>query len=431
MPDDKPKHSEKEKPKAPPKDEAKNNKKDDKEKEEPKETPAERKRRRRFWMILLCCVLGVIGIAVVALAIWHKPFYVGGNGIVTTIDRAEVRAIDEGPIEKIHVEDGDRVEKGQLLITLTNRLHEANVKLAQATLASSEAKLARKDDVVELAGAVEASAIDLAKAKLAHYEATYNHSKLVAERTKLEEAEAARRARAELEAARETFTRTQSLADRGLIGVEEAAKAKLDLELKDSLYTVKQIPHEEELAAELAALERQISLARCDVAAANAAYDAELAKALHAVELSQAALAVSEVQQDAREIRSPLDGFVTLYDLELGETVSKNSPVGEVFDDRAFIIKAKVRERYLHRVQLGQEVRIEFDGYPRHYFGYFWGKVTKLSKVVTPQRAGEGYFVVHVELEPTDQITLRPGLSAYISIEAGTVCGLRWLIGLD
>jgi len=104
--------------------------------------------------------------------------------------------------------------------------------------------------------------------------------------------------------------------------------------------------------------------------------------------------------------------------------------LGEVFDDRAFVIKAKVKERYVHCLRPGQQARIEFDAYPRRVFGDFWGSVTKLAGVVTPQRQGEGYIIVHVELGPTEQ-ELRPGLSATISIRAGTASALRWLLGLE
>ena len=389
-------------------------------------TPAERRsRRRRRWLIAIV-VLAALGAAVMGLHFWQKPFYVREAGWVSTLNKAEIRPLDQGPIEQILVKDNDRVAKGQLLVKLSNRVQEANLELARANLDRCERALVERNGSVELTGSVQWPAIARARAELEHYQATLALRRLAIERTKIENAEAARRAKAELDAAKASFERMKSLDEKELAGARELENVKLDLELKESLYEVKKNTREAELNAELVALEKQIELVKCSVDSAKASYNAELVEARHRLEQARAAYKIALAMSDAREVRSPLEGFIRLHDVVVGESVGNGTRLGEVFDDSAYLVKAKVKERYLDRVEVGQQARIRLVGRE----GTFWGRVKALPRAITPQTTGEGYFVATIELEPTD-VELGPGLQAFISIEAGTISGLQWLLGQD
>jgi HlyD family secretion protein len=68
---------------------------------------------------------------------------------------------------------------------------------------------------------------------------------------------------------------------------------------------------------------------------------------------------------EALAVRSPIDGRVTNFALQVGALVKQGDRVGRVDDPLQFKLVAQVDEFYLDRVQLGQHAVVIFEGQPR------------------------------------------------------------------
>lgn len=78
-------------------------------------------------------------------------------------------------------------------------------------------------------------------------------------------------------------------------------------------------------------------------------------------------------------VQSPLTGIVGRVYVDIGQNVDMQTPIGLVVNMDKVQIDLDIPEKYLPRVSLGQEARIDVDAYPQEEFS---GRVTKISPVV-------------------------------------------------
>ncbi|MCQ4161358.1 efflux RND transporter periplasmic adaptor subunit [Roseomonas sp. GC11] len=71
------------------------------------------------------------------------PLEITANGNVVAENTVSVRSRVDGHIEKVHVQEGQRVTRGQLLFTLDSRMAQAQLAQQEAQLSSARAQLAR------------------------------------------------------------------------------------------------------------------------------------------------------------------------------------------------------------------------------------------------------------------------------------------------
>ena len=137
---------------------------------------------------------------------------------------------------------------------------------------------------------------------------------------------------------------------------------------------------------------------------AQARYDA--AKA--ALEKAQAAL-------DAATMTAPFDGTVISVGAEVGDIISSSTIVVTLADLSNLRILATVDETDISKVEVGQEATITFDAFPGRKFH---GKVLEVpleGKLVQNVVSYE----VPISLEGTEEVSLRPGMTANVSIVVG------------
>ena len=118
-------------------------------------------------------------------------------------------------------------------------------------------------------------------------------------------------------------------------------------------------------------------LERLQSAAAAAA--ARLQSVRASVRESQAARAGAEVTESIRDqlvLLSPADGIVLTRFAERGEVIAAGVPVVSVGLVRAPWIRAFVGERFVARLQTGQDVRLRVDGYPDTAFA---GRISEIA----------------------------------------------------
>ncbi|SCZ55608.1 efflux RND transporter periplasmic adaptor subunit [Thiohalomonas denitrificans] len=275
-------------------------------------------------------LIALIGIAVVVAAIYLWPGTDDGEGpgerltIYGNVDIREVTVAFKGSerIATLNVEEGDRVQAGQLLGSLETLRLEHALERAHARMVAQQAQLA----------ALKAG-------------------------TRPEEI---RRARAEVEAAqaravnaRRTYSRLQNLLEQKLASEEDVDEAKASRDAanaqlraaRESLQLAEKGPREEDIAAAratLKSLEAEVALAELDLAEAS--------------------------------LESPVGGVIRDRILEAGEMASPQRPVYTVAIDSPLWVRAYLPEPQLGHVRIGMGAWVISDSFPgkryRAWVGY-------------------------------------------------------------
>jgi HlyD family secretion protein len=259
-----------------------------------------------------------------------EPALVAGPGRVEPVsEEIELGADLGGKLRQVPVEEGDRVERGQILAVLENADYEARVALARAELALREAELRR---VANGARAQE----------------------------RREAAAAVREAEAVLENARVEYQRRKTGYEQEVFSREEADRAEREIGVARARHA--------------AAVERWNLLE-----AGEREEDHRRAEAL--VALAQARLAEARALYEKTIIRSPIAGVVLRKHLKAGEIFSemRQSPILTLGDSATLRVRVDVDETDIGRVRLGQSAYVTADAFPGEKFT---GRVVRIGQLL-------------------------------------------------
>lgn len=285
-----------------------------------------------------------------------------------------IAAAMTGRLAEVRPDEGDAVERGQVVATLENADHLARVEAAAASVAIAEAALER---VINGARPSEREAAAAA----------------------VREAEAVL-ARAEKEAARQ-----QGLAERRLGSGQDLDNARSLLDISRA----------------------QLARARAqkDVIDAPARAD-EKAKAQAELALAKAQLALAQAVYEKSLIRSPIDGVVLRRLRRAGEQVTElgDTPILAVGDIAHLRVRAEVDEADIGLVQLGQDAYIRADAYGERRIP---GKVERIGNTMgrkritsddPSERKDNRVLEVLIALEPGISLPVGLRVDVYISIKS-------------
>ena len=364
-------------------------------------------------------------IVVIALAGWLawqqtrvEPFVVSG---FIEADIARIGSRVGGRIAEVLVDEGSKVAKGQSLIRIDPFDLNAQLANAKSILAALESELARltagfRPEEIEQARALrdEAAAtldrlvagprpdeINIARELLKIEQANYDYAKTEYERlSRLREQ--AQAAPTELDnALREIKSAEAKVAE---------AQHRLDLLLEGT--------RKEEIAAARATLAKTQQALQL----AEAGYrKEEIARAEAEVSAAKARVAAIEVQLDELTITSPCDCVVEAMDLEPGDIIAANAPSIALLDPSQMWVRAYVPEARLGEVQLGTEVPIGVDTFPK---ARFKSRITFVAReaeftprnVQTPEERSKQVFRIKATLDEGHD-RLRVGMTADVHFD--------------
>lgn len=251
----------------------------------------------------------------------HSPGRVEG-----ATPEVELRPERPGRVDRILVEQGDIVEKGDILIILDDREHKLEVLLAEVEHSMAESQLQRLINGSRKEERAEAEAIYRAK-------------------------------RSELERALLTWKRTSRLRAEDAVSQQEA----------DNQRTIA-----ESLTAEVEAAK-----ARSNLLSAPARED-EVRIAKVRIEAAKARWDLAKVELDRTRVYAPGRAQVLQINVEPGELAGPRSvePALALADTSRFRVRAFVEELDAPRVFVGQTAVVTVDGLPGKIFH---GQVTRLS----------------------------------------------------
>lgn len=270
-----------------------------------------------------------------------------------------------GMITRLYVEEGMRVQKGDLLAELESTDYEADLRRAKAELAAAKHRL------LELTNGSRNEEIDAA-------------------RSELEEAQAQR------DQLRSEWARRKQLHT-------ERVLSDTDYELAESAYHA--IVHRiGKLKANLALLKEGPRHERIDLARAD-------------VEASKADVMKAQWRLDNCRIVAPISGTILRKNAEEGNIVNPiafngSYSVCDIADLSDLEIDLTIQERDLHQITVGQRCEIESRAFPdRKYQGY----VSRLMPVA--DRSKQSVAVrVKVEIPSEEEgVYLKPDMTARVS----------------
>jgi HlyD family secretion protein len=290
---------------------------------------------------------------------------VAASGTVRPVQTVNLSPENAGVLEELYVEQGDRVEAGQLIARMRSRDTAAQVQQNQAAVAEAEAALAdlrqgsRPDEIAQAEASVAANRAQV------------------------------RDAQARLDLATSELARRQQLFDRGAVAATDLDTAAREQRSAQAALEQAQarVTESQRRVDDLRSGPRQEAIAQAE---------ARLAQA-------RAQLGGAQIRQDESLIRAPFSGVVTQKFATEGAFVTPTTSASELSSATSTAIVAlaedlevlaEVPEADIALIEPGQTVEVVADAFPDQTFQ---GRV----KLVAPeaiQRQNVTLFQVRVDL---------------------------------
>ena len=337
----------------------------------------DRWRRSLKRLLKVVVVLGGLG---AVLWFWHPELKVAGEFSVLPIHNADVRAEVEGIIAEIFHDEGDVVNRGDVIARLGDRDYRAELRKINAQIAEKQANLKL------LKAGPRAEEVELAKTLVAKATERIKYARLVLEMN-------------------------QSLFEEKLVSRKEFEESRELLSVRDK--------------------ELQEANDRLKVLLAGSR--PEEIEALEA-ELTRWRAQQSHLEDQFRllQILSPAAGIVTTHRLKenVGQHVAKGDLVAEVHELKTITAEILVPEKEIADVKIGQKVVLKARAHPTLDF---LGTVTAMAPVAskTNDWRNERTVLVTTQLD-NSSFLLRPEMTGLAKIycgeqRAGALLGRRLL----
>lgn len=337
------------------------------------------------------------------------------SGKVVPVQSVNISPKNPGVLGQLYVEQGDRVQNGQIIARMDVGEIEAQVLQYKANIAQAQAQLdqARAGN--------RPQEIAQAKARLAQVEAQLAAARAGNRNQEIGQAQAqVQSAKAQVNLTQSRVNRYRELTRQGATSqdqldqyISEDSRAKASLEeAQKRLSLLQSGTRSEEIdAKEAAVTEARAALVLLE----NGSRPEEIAQRQAAVKAAQAQLQAAEVRLADTVIRSPFSGIVTQKYANIGSFVTPTTSASSsasatsssiVAVAQGLEVLAQVPEADIGRIKAGQQVDIVADAYADQVFK---GRVRLIAPEAVVEQ-GVTSFQVRVVLE-TGTDKLRSGLN--------------------
>ncbi len=346
-----------------------------------------------------------------------KPLKVSGY-----IEADEIRLGSRvgGRVHAVHIEEGDTVRPGELLLELDPfdllaLRAEADAQLQAKTAEYHKLKAGfREEEIAEVEAKFRQLSADLEKLKNGPRPQEIDVAKAEFES-----------AHADFELQKKKHERIVSLFEKGVATKDELDQADKGLEAAQALINARQ----KQLDLLLAGTRpEEIAAAKAGMEQAQAAWklrkkgnrQEDIDQAHASMRAAQSALDAMDRQIAELKVYAPLAGTIQAVDLHPGDLVKANSPVLSMLDNRHLWVRAYVPENHLN-LSLHQKLKVTVDSYPEESFT---GEITFISEqaeftprnVQTPEERSKQVFRIKVHLvDGLDKV--RAGMGADVWLE--------------
>lgn len=388
-------------------------------------------------------IVALLGLCVFGLAIFGRldivavaPGKLVPSGRVKVIQPAVI-----GVVRSILVHDGMRVKAGQLLLALdptqaaadTDKATDERLN-AQLTVARSQALLHAQESgarpvVARVAGAPETRQTQtqaLADGIYTEYRAKTDSLQ-----------DELRKREAELATTQDEVNRLRATAP---LAEQEAADYRVlskNHYVAQHDYLEKQqnaLSQEGDLAAQVSqARELQAAIAeqKSDIRTTSADFRRaaldDLGKAQEVLSQARDDQTKAEDRQRFMRLTAPVSGTVQQLAVHtVGGVVTIAQPLLEIVPDNSLEVEARLANKDIGFVEVGQPAVVKIDAFPYTRFGYLHGTVEEVSNDAVSDKKGQLFFIVRVKI-PGNQfrvgrkwVDLTPGMQVQAEIHTGT-----------
>ncbi|MDQ7840330.1 MAG: efflux RND transporter periplasmic adaptor subunit [bacterium] len=350
---------------------------------------------------------------------------VSATGTLKPYSHVEVRSRATGTVVEVHVQEGDRVSKGRLLVVIDDRDARAEHETRAAQLASAQARLEQSRSQLALTRAQTQTRVVEAEASLAIAAARLAQVVAGSRPEQLDQArEALRQAELSAELARQNLARTRDLFTDGLI-----SRAQLDQVQNQHDVAQAQLRSAQARLREITTGSRpeEIEVSRAQVRQAEAALAqaraALLQEGVQAADVVAAEAQVRNVRAQLAQARdrlgearilAPIAGIVARQLVQVGQSViggtgSGGTLVMVIADVQVVQAEVGVDESDIANIVTGLAVRVTADALPRRTFN---GKVARIApQAAVVQNVTQYEVIVEVE-DPGRELRLGMTLDA-------------------
>jgi membrane fusion protein (multidrug efflux system) len=367
-----------------------------------------------------------------------------------------------GRIVQLRVEEGDRVQAGQVLVEIDPKDYLAAQAQAQANLEMARHDLARavtqlsltRERVIQGIGTAEASLRESGESlKFAEDDATLQTDRVNKDidraRANLQAAKAkVLEAKATLENAKKEFDRNHELFRKSYVAENardsaetawQVAQSKYDVALENERDAVSQVEMAEANQRSITLKKQSIRVseqvrerAKINVALAQEEKkqialqekSIELLKAK--VQETEATLQLAEIHLQETKVLSPISGVISKRLVDQGQVVQVGQPLLVVNNPTEKWVVANVEETKVRRVHQGAKTLVEVDAFPgRDFEGRveFIGSAASSEFALLPSENPSGNFIkvthripVRVSVQDPKNM-LKPGMMVVVAIE--------------
>lgn len=420
-----------------------------------------KKHYNRKNVVILLSVFLVIGLFFLVRWAYMSYFYVSTDDAQIKGNLIGVGVKISARVAEIKAEEGDKVEKGQLLAQLDGRDLEAS--LAQAIAAEDAARIekqrfAQELDLIQREAEIK---VDAAGNLLSSSGENLNISEQELMMQKITASADLDRQKAELEVAKANYAQLQAVNIRASRDASRAAqlfnKGAISKQSEEELSTnyittqeksraAKENVREQENLLEIANSRlRNISIKEsqyktsknnlatsygnvelAQISASRARLDYQKLKVLSA-KLKEAEAKVKYYKEILKEtiVISPASGIVARRNVRLGEVTAPGVPLFYIADSSQIWVTANIEESKIQNIHLGANVNIHIDAYPNQKFKgkvEFIGPTTSSEFSLFPSDNPSGTFIkvthripVRIKVDASSGF-LKPGMNAVVDI---------------
>ncbi|WP_427160810.1 efflux RND transporter periplasmic adaptor subunit [Aliinostoc sp. HNIBRCY26] len=337
------------------------------------------------------------------------------SGKVVPVQSVNISPKNPGVLAELYVEQGDRVEQGQILARMDIGDIKAQVAQYRANLAQAQAQLAealagnRPQEIAQSRARLAQAQAQLAEAK------SGNRPQEIAKAQAQVDAARARENYTTEQVKRYQYLYQQGAERKQLLdqAISEDKSAKANLAEAQKQLSLLQVGSRSEV---IAAREAAVTEARAAlVLLQEGSRKEEIAQRQAAVKIAQAQLAAAEVRLQDTVVIAPFSGIVTQKYANIGAFVTPTTSASTsasatsssiVAVAKGLEILAQIPEADIGRIKPGQQVEIVADAYPEEVFQ---GRVRLIAPEAVVEQ-GVTSFQVRVALD-TGTDKLRSGLN--------------------
>jgi membrane fusion protein (multidrug efflux system) len=318
--------------------------------------PQSARRRPLARLIILAVVAG--GIFLWG-ANWARTtlLYVHETDARIVADMITVASRVDGLILSRPIEEGDRVQSGQVIAVVDANLARLKLAELEAEMVSADTALDRVDSEIALADRATATRVASSESRLA-------------------EARAGREATGqEFRFAESEFQRSQALQGGAAITASRVDRTRADYlkQQQEMARSTAQVKTAEGQLAEARAERQRLEVLKSERATLVAKRQEILAR-----------IDSQRAEIDRRQVMSPIDGVVSRTFVSAGEYASAGQRVALMHDPQKVWIEARFRETDIRRLSVGQVVHVTVDAYPDDKFD---GKIERIGHAATSEFA--------------------------------------------